>query len=290
MKGVLNKGVRVALLGLAFLLTPLPGIAQTDEGRRVYNAGQPTPWETDHWSKLNDSSWPVRKQLIEQERGRAIRLDKRTDRYRRGAISSQLDRVNHILQGERGVLLRKNTNSTPNKLSPWLNPRREDGVKTARRLDRTNKALTIRSNWFSDRAKKKAGKPYIPGAEIFAQQAALYHVRVKQDPAGFFTLLDSLTKQEWRLSLATRPKARKAGTGYIVQAGFQGWVQGEPQPVPVVIDFRMNGQEKSWRVADIEVVSVNRVARGKDSKQHVVFGEDEYLPVADDETSGEGHS
>lgn len=134
----------------------------------------------------------------------------------------------------------------------------------ASRLEpQSTQALFARpSNYFNPTPKisrNPAPDPMLP-VEAAAKNSLALFVQAKSDN-GMFAVPDPMTKSYWNTWLVSNPKLRKVGRDYVAQAGFYGSAPGSTDVYPMVVQFRLEGANKSWHVRDVKLVTVNNVAR-----------------------------
>lgn len=80
---------------------------------------------------------------------------------------------------------------------------------------------------------------------------------------GFFPVPDPDNgDKEWLLKVAQAPTVNKiSATKYQVLGAFEGVTEEGQTPVPVVVDFTLNGKDESWAVKKVKLHSVNGTER-----------------------------
>ncbi len=127
----------------------------------------------------------------------------------------------------------------------------------------TTRALFVRpSRYFASTPKQNNNPEPDPmlAVEAFAKNSLALFVQAKSEN-GMFPVVDPMTNDVWNTWLVSNPKLRQVGNDYVAQAGFYGSAPGSSDVFPMVVQFRLEGADKSWHVRDVKLVTVNNVAR-----------------------------
>ena len=96
--------------------------------------------------------------------------------------------------------------------------------------------------------------------EAAVKNAMALYVQVKSNN-GMFAVNDPATGKTWNSWMVSHPKVRRVGRDFVAQAGFYGHPSDSNEVLPMVVQFRLKGQGKSWHVKNVKMVNVNNVKR-----------------------------
>ncbi len=98
----------------------------------------------------------------------------------------------------------------------------------------------------------------IPEESYVKEDLALYVQAKSYD--GLLHVEDDMMPEGWDTWMVSHPVLRKVGRDYVAQAGFFG-VSGDSHIHPLVLQFYLKGNDQSWHVRSVDVVTAGQAPR-----------------------------
>lgn len=196
-------------------------------------------------------------QRLEGGRGRLLARKGQLLRSNQTRLNRSSFTARTRLYANRGRLLRQNGNGTFRRISStyFRNPRSARKSTSTRAKTAAAKGAWVRPTW------------------SHVKEDFNYHLHAKSAD-GYFQVQDPLAHETWKVRMVSHPVVRETGAGHVVQAGFAGTLGQDPTIYPVVLQFHLSGDDTTWHVKKVEVISANRIVR-EGKKEMVRFVPDE---------------
>lgn len=216
---------------------------------------------------------------IDGQRGRLLRNNAVKERIGRNTFTPVANARGRLLQRDRGRALR-----TPPNRTAAASRRTRSRMMAQRGLllgPAGGKGRLLRvANRYMDSSYQKRAKfnpatyaAHVPPVTSHVKEDLNYHINAKSGD-GYLEVYDKLAGESWKVRLVSHPVIRPNGDGYLAQAGFAGTLGNDTTVYPVVLQFRLEGDEQTWHVKKVDVISANRIVR-EDRREFVRFVPDQ---------------